>query len=199
MIFELDKKTADDLMSIDGEMKGVVFKTDEKFILNKGGEEKLKEVEEEIKSLGYSLKYREIGNFKFYPIGMRAISLLAIAKVFDLNEEQIKEMGSFAPKTSLVIKFFMQHFFSVKEVFDKASNIWEKHYMIGKMKPKEFDEKNKIVNLQLEEFNVHPILCIYLSGYFSKICEITINKPVKIEEIKCSFKGDPYHEYQIKW
>ncbi len=199
MNFPLNRQIADDLMKIEGEMRGVVLKTDEQFILNRGGGEKLKEVEKEIKDLGYSLKYDEIDNLSFYPIGLRALSLLAITKVFDMNEGQIKEMGSLAPKTSLVVKFFIQYFLSVKSVFAKVSDIWERHYMIGKLVPVEINEKKKFVVVRLEEFNIHPILCVYLSGYFLKISEMAIKSKVTIEEDECFFKSGKCHEFLIKW
>ncbi|MBZ1356401.1 MAG: hypothetical protein KY054_01325 [Candidatus Nealsonbacteria bacterium] len=47
----------------------------------------------------------------FYPIGLRVLSILAIAEVFDFNENQVRnEIGENAPKMSFVVKVFAQSF-----------------------------------------------------------------------------------------
>ncbi len=198
-MFELNKKIADEVMSPKGEVRGVVFKTDEKFILTKGGEKKVKEIEKEIKSLGYSIDYSAINTMSFYPIGLRVLSLLAIAKNFKMKEQHIKDMGSFAPKFSLIIKFFIQYFISIKKTLSQVSKMWEKHYTEGKIIPIKIDEKKKITSIKLEDLNIHPILCIYLMGYFSKMTEIIVKSPVEIKETECAFREGKSHVFSLKW
>jgi len=200
MYFNLSKKEAEEIMKTEGEVRGVVFKTDEKFILYKGGEEKLKEVEKELEILGFPFKYAESKNMNFYPIGMRVLSILAIAKVFNLNENQVKnEIGLNAPKMSFIIKIFAQHLFSIEKTFNQVSKLWSRHYSIGELVPIKLDEKNKEIILELRNFKIHPILCYYLLGYFNKITEIVVKSPVDIKEIECEFKNNYKHVFLIKW
>ncbi len=198
-MFELNKKIADEIMSFDGEVRGVVFKTDEKFIAIKGGEEKVKEIEDEIKSLGYSIDYANINTMNFYPIGLRILSLLTISKVFKMEEKDVKEMGSFAPKFSLLIKFFIQYFISIKKTLSQVSQMWEKHYTKGKITPIKINEKEKKVSIKLEGLDVHPIFYIYLAGYFSRITETIVKSPVQVEETEDSFENEKYHIFSLKW
>ncbi len=199
-MFQLNKEIADKIMSSEGEVKGVVFKTDERFIISKGGEEKVKEVEDEIKSLGYSIDYSSVGTMNFYPIGLRILSLLAIAKVFEMNEEDVRKMGSFAPKFSLVIKFFIQYFISIEKTLSQVSEIWKKHYTKGSVVPLEINEKEKKTSVKLEGLNIHPIFCFYLMGYFSKITEIIVKSPVEVKETECAFKDNVNsHVFFLKW
>ncbi len=194
------KDQADEIMKLEGETRGAVFKTDEKFILYKGGEGELAKVEEKIKEWGYSLNYKETGTMDFYPIGLRVLSILAVAEVFGFDEEQVKnEIGLNAPKMSFIVKVFAQHFFSVKKTFEQVSKLWARHYSRGKLIPAKLDEEKNFLVLELEDFNIHPIMCSYLSGYFKKISEIVLKKEVEIEEGKCSYRGDDKHIFTIKW
>jgi hypothetical protein len=197
--FELNKEIADKVMQTKGEVRGVTLKTDEKFILNKGGEKKIKEVEQEMRSLGYSISYAGINTMEFYPVGLRVLSMLAIAKVFEMKKEQVEEMGSFAPKVSLIIKFFLQYFISPRKTINQVSRMWQKHYTIGKVTPVEIDEKNKKVIIKLENFDPHPIFCFYLKGYFLKITEIIIKSSAQCQETECSFDKGKNHTFLIKW
>jgi len=198
---ELTKEVAKKLMEIKGEVRGVVFKTDTEYILKEKGREGLKKLEDELERLGFPTKFKEIKTMAFYPVGLRALSLLAIKKVFDFDNEKIKEMGFFATKISLIIKLFMKYFLSVQRVFLKeAPKIWRKHWTIGELVPVELDEEKKYAILRLKNFSLHPIYCCYLGGYFCGIMQMLIKTPqITFEETKCSFRGDEYHEYLIKW
>jgi len=198
---ELTKEIAKKLMEIKGETRGVVFKTDTEYVLKEKGEEGLKKVEEELEKLGYPIKFKEIETMAFYPIGLRAISLLVIKEVFNFDDEKIKEMGLFATKTSLVIKIFLKYFFSVQRVFSKESpKMWKKHWSVGELIPVELNEEKKYSILIVKDFNLHPVYCCYLRGYFCGIMQMLIKSPqITSEETKCFFRGDEYHEYILKW
>lgn len=196
---ELAKEIVQNLMEMAGEARGAVFKTDQDFILKKGGEEGLRKVEEELRKLGHPIKYKEIENSAFYPVGLRVLSLLVISKVFNLSEREIKEMGKIASQVSLIIKLFMQYFLSLRKTFEQVSKIWRKHYTIGDLVPVELNEEKKFVILRLNNFNLHPLLCQYLSGYFLKVAEMIVKSPVQCQETKCFFRGDNYHQFLVKW
>lgn len=198
---ELNEEIAKGLMKIKGKVKGVTLKTDAEYILKEKGEEGLKKVEEELEKLGYPIKYKEVKTMLFYPVGLRALSLLAIKKVFDLEDEKIREMGFLATKRSLIVKLFVRYFLSVKRVFYKeAPKLWSQHFTIGELVPVELNEKKKYAILRLKNFNLHPLYCLYLGGYFCGILDLLIKTPqITFEEAKCAFKGDEYHEYLLKW
>jgi len=198
---ELTKEIAKKLMEIKGEARGVVFKTDIEYILGEKGEEGIKKLEDELEKLGYPVKFKEIKTMEFYPVGLRAISLLAIKKVFNFDDEKIKEMGFYGTKISLIIKFFIKYVFSFQRVFFKESpKIWREHWTIGEMAPVELNEEKKYAILRLKDFNLHPIYCRFLEGYISGLIQLMVKSPKIIcEETKCTFRGDEYHEYLIKW
>jgi len=198
---ELTKEVVKKLMEIKGEVRGVTFEIDREYILKEKGREGLKKLEEELEKLGYPINYKEINTLGYYPVGLRALSLLAIKKVFNFDDEKIKEMGFFATKVSLIIKFFIRYIFSFQLVFNReAPKIWREHWTIGEMVPVELNEEKKYAILRLKNFNLHPVYCYYLEGYMSGLFQLMVKSPkITCEETKCSFRGDEYHEFLIKW
>lgn len=78
----LTKEIAEKLMKIEGEGRGFILKNDATFVKAKKGEAGLEKVEEELEKVGYPIKYKKIRSLNFYPVSWRAISLLAMKKVF---------------------------------------------------------------------------------------------------------------------
>lgn len=198
---ELTKETVQKLMEIEGRVRGVAFKTDREFILKEKGEEGLKKLEEALEQLGYPIKFEEVKTMDFYPGGLRVLCLLVIKKVFNFDDEKIKEMGFFAAKASFIIRLFVKYFFSTKKVFyEKSLKIWKKQWDFGEFVPVELDEEKKYAILRIKNFNLHFIYCLYLKGYLSGILTMLVKaSKITCEETRCPFKGDEYHEYLLKW
>ncbi len=198
---ELNKELADQLMAMPGDARGVVFKTDGDYILKEKGEDGLKKLEEELAILGCPIDYKKIRALSFYPIGLRIISLLAIKKLFSFDDAKIKELGTFASKTSLLTKLFINYFLSINKVFfEEAPRIWRKHYSVGDLVPIELNEEKKYGIMQIKNYQFHPIFCLYLGSYLCGFLQMLVKSPIiTFEETKCPFRGDEYHEYTIKW
>ena len=196
---EIKKEELDKLMKIEGEVRGVVFQTDAKYVLEKEGEEGLKKLEERVKELGYPIDYSGGEALDSHPIGLRVISLLLIKDTFGLSNSEIKRMGYVAPRTSFIVKLLMKFFVSFKKIITETPRYWAKHYTIGSLEVISLDEETKDVSIRLKDFKIHPILCPYYQGYFEMIHEFATGKAgVESKETKCMFKGDPYHEYVFK-
>lgn len=82
---------------------------------------------------------------------------------------------------------------------EKAGEMWEKHYTVGKLECVEMNSEENFIRARLYDINLHPILCDYLIGYFSSVIKMGVGKDGKGEEIKCIHQGDDYHEFTIKW
>jgi hypothetical protein len=200
MSYDITQEEVDRILNEKGDVRGVVFKTDYLFVLNRFGEEGVKKVEEEMKRMGCPFDYeKQAINMSFYPIGMRVISLIAISNVFNFNREEVVEMGRTAPKFSMIVKFFIGYFLSIESVFEKAGSMWEKHYTAGYLESAEINEKEQYTVIRIHETNLHPIFCDYLCGYFSSIVKMAVGKDIQAEEKKCTHKGDDYHEIILKW
>lgn len=199
--FSKFKEEFNKLMKLKGKVRGVVFQTDAEYVRNRGGEEGLSRLEEELKKIGYPIEYKDIKATSWYSLGMRVISLLVIKEIFNLNDKEIEEMGNAAPKYSFILRMLMKFFVTIQMSYKESPKYWEKHYTIGELEAPGYDLKKRYFIVRLKDFKIDPVLCIYFGGYFKRISQFLLKdaKNFKIEETKCMFKGDPYHEFLITW
>jgi len=195
---EIQKSELENLIKIKGEVRGTVFQTDAKYILEKGGEKSLRKLEERVKKLGYPIDYRKAKVIDWYPIGLRIISLILIKDTFGWPDSEIRAMGKTAPKFSFIVKFIFKLFAPLKKLVKEIPRDWKEHYTIGEMEVARFDEENKKLIIHLKDFKIHPIFCIYLEGYIERVI-LFVEQGATTKETKCIFRGDPYHEYTSKW
>ncbi len=197
---ELTKKLADKLMKTEGATRGFNLEHDREWILKEKGEEGLKKVEKELERIGRPIHYKQLKTMDFYPAGMRALSLLAIKKVFDLSKEEIKEVFVSHAKRSLIVKLFAKYFYSLSLTLRKTSEMWERYWTKGELVTEKHSPEEKLVVLRLKDFELHPLFCYCLEGYFVTIAElVTGSKEVRCRETKCTFEGAPYHEFIIEY
>ena len=190
------------LMEIEGGVRGGVFKTDALYVLSKEGENGIKKVEKLAQEIGCPINYNQFKTMEWYPLGLRAISLILIKKVFDWDDKEISKMGNEAPKYSFITRMLLKYFLSAERSFIESPKYWKKHYSAGRLEPFEFNEKEKYIILRLHDFKVHSILCNYFfeNGYFLRIAQYGIKSDeISSHETKCVFRGDPYHECVIRW
>ena len=199
MTYNINQEEIERLKKAEGEVRGVVFKTDEKYVIREKGEEGLKKVEEELEKMGVSIDYKDIDRMNFYPLNLRAFSLLAISKAFDYGEEEIKEMGKKAPRASFLIKFFTKYFMSSQQTLAKVTEMWGKHYTKGTIESIEVNEDEGRAIFRLHEADLHPVLCHYLLGYFSSVVSMVVGEKVESKETKCYFNDEDYHEFYLTW
>lgn len=195
----ISKEELDELMSLGGKGRGVLFKTASKFILKEKGEEGLKKLEETITNLGYPIKFQKIRAMDFYPMGLYAVTLVTIQGLFNFNEEKFIEMGKFESKISLIIRLFIRYFFSIDVVVKQASKIWRTYFTIGDISVAELNKEKKYGVLKVENFRLHPLHCQILKGYLPGVVQMVVGSKVICEETKCPFRGDEYHGFSLKW
>lgn len=204
----IKKETIEELMKNPAQIRGIDFKTDREFILEKKGEQGKRKVEQEMsKILDRPVKYQDFSTMDFYPLGVRVLFLLVTKKVFNFSEQEIKQMGRQAPQFSLLVKILMRFFSSVSRIKKEVSKMWNEYHATGELKlitPDLDFETIKTpghsVTLKLLDHKVHPIFCTYLEGYFEKVTEMVLGiSPVNCKEVKCPFQGDPNHEFSLEW
>jgi len=195
---KINKRELENLMKIKGEVRGVVFQTDAKYVLEEEGEEGLKKLESRMENLGYKVDYGKMKATDWYIIGLRLISLLVIKDTFDWSDLRIREMGNTAPKFSFVVKFLFKIFSLLEKFVKQIPKFWKEHFTVGILEVITFDEKNKKLVIHLKNVKFHPLFCLYLEGYCERILQFVVNQPA-CKETKCVFKNDPYHEYTFTW
>lgn len=195
------KQEAELLMIKPGNVKGEVFRTHAIYINYREGEEGLKRVEEKTKELGFPVVFLEIKPGKWYKEALSVLVILTAKDVFNWTEKDIYEMGSFAPKHSFIVKIFVKHFLSVKDIFIRAEQYWQKHYDFGFFEKVEFNEDKKYIIVAVKEYAFHPVVYdTYFRGYFTAIAKLSVkSNNIKTELIKNISDGDNYNEYKISW
>lgn len=194
----INKEDVDKLMNITGKVRGAVFETDAEFIKNRFGEEGLARVTDALRELGHPIIYESINSMEWLPLGLRALSLLVIKDVFNWSDDEIKEMGDAAPKYSFIVKLLMKFFVSPRVAFSHAPEYWVKHYDVGRLEPVELEEATGNAVIHLHDFNVHPLYCKYLEGYFQRLFKFMYpNSHIEIKETACMCDHSPHHEFVV--
>jgi len=196
----IQKIEIENLMQIKGNVRGGVIQANIAFIREMAGVEKLKAIEGKIAGLGYPFDFSKINIGEWYPEALSVLIILVAKDLFNWTEKDIFEMGNSAPKYSFISKIVMRYFLSLEKIIKEIPNYWKNHFDFGELESYKFSEEEKYLILHEKGYKFHPLLCIYHSGYFLRIAQFAIKgKEITIEETKCIFKGDHYHEYIIKW
>jgi hypothetical protein len=195
------EKDAKELMQKPGRTKGSELITFANYIRDLKGEEGLRAVEKKMAEAGCPFRFDEVKEMgQWYPEYVNVLAILTAKHVFNWSKEDVFNFGYNSPKYSFLLKIFVKYFTSFKMVFEGAPKYWRKFLDVGEIEATEFNEEKKYLILQLRDYMFHPIMCDYFAGYFLKIAENSVkSQKVKIEEVKCSYRGDPYHEYFISW
>ncbi len=201
---KITKEELEKIKKLEGKARGQTIKNALQSVLIMEKEEGLGKLEEKLKELGYWLDiykdYKKIKTFAWYPLWYDLLPIIVAADLFGWDEEKIKQFGVYNQKVSFFEKILLKYFISLRVVFEVARDRWRKHYSVGDLEPIEFNEKEKYAILRLKNFSGHPAFCPLLSGYFESATSfVTVSRRVISEETKCPFRGDPYHEYLVKW
>lgn len=195
----ISKEEFNELMKLEGEVKGTGIKTHGKFILKEEGEEGLKKIEETMAGLGYPIKLKGIKSTTLYPFGVEAAILLAIKRLFNYDDKKFNEMGRFHAKSSLIIRLFMKYFVSLERVSEEGLKIWRRYFTIGSLEVVEVDEEKRHMIFRVKNFWFHPLHCQILMGSIPTIIQMIVGGKVICEETKCLYRDDEYHEFVLKW
>ena len=194
----MTKEEIDELMKIEGAVRGQGILENIDFIREEKGEEGVKKLEDTMVQLGYP-EYREIKPMSFYPIGLNAATLVAIKRLFGFDEKKFQEMGRAESKVSLFIRLFLKYFVSFERIAREAPKVWRKYSTVGNLKVVEYDKEKRYGILRVENYRLIPIQCHLFIGYFSNVIQMIIGKEATCEETKCVHRGDEYHEFLLKW
>jgi len=194
------KKEIKNLEKLSVKERGVGIKFLKDYLKEQRGEKGLKRVEEELKKNNYKLiDIDKIDDMDWILSKITIIYFLAVAKVFNLKKQDAVSLGEdVVLSTSTLAKVFIKYFLSTESTIKRAASTWRNFYSKGRVVVKEINKKKKFVILQLKNVNRHPAVCAYDEGVFVKIVEIATGwKDIKVEETKCFFEGDQYHEFII--
>lgn len=155
-----------------------------------------------LKKAGYHLpNLKEIDDLDWVPCRLQVVLLAASTKVFHWQKKDLINLGRRAFSYHLSMrKFFMKFFLSLEKTLNMAVQVWPKYYSEGHIKIIKHNKKEHFIVIHLIDFKKHPLTCLILQGIFMNIVKLASgSKKVTVRETKCVFRGDPYHEYVIKY
>lgn len=189
----------DRTMRIKGKGIGAAIQTHVHYIRERKGEEGVKKVQDRLKELGYPIDFKKIKATERVPLSLSYLVVLVAKEVFNWQDSDIFDMGNNAPKYSFIVKMVMKYFLSARKSFQESPKYWRKHYNVGELQTYQFSEKEKYMILRLKH-QCPPTICVFYCGYFLRIAQYTTkSEKVTIKETKCISRGDPYHEFVIRW
>lgn len=197
-MYGVSKEEISEIVSNDGKVRGVVLYTDAEYIRRHEGEETLRRVEQETREMGYPIDYGKVKLMDWYPIGLRAISLQAIKKVLNWDDEQLKGMGRSAPTYSIITKLMLRYFVSLNTLVERVQSYWDKNYTVGFITARLFD---KSVFICLKDCQIPRALFPYLEGYFLRAMGMVIgnHEQIRLEETKWMHEDGKCHEFVLRW
>jgi hypothetical protein len=200
MAEETLQEAAERLKDFPGNVKGEVFRVHAEYIKYKEGEEGVRRVEEKMAELGAPIKFSEIKPFDWVNEGFSSLSLVTAKEIFNWSDEDIFEMGRFAPKFSFIIKIMIQYLVSVEVLLKNAEKYWSKHFDFGSIETDFVVGEKRAVVRERNPAPIHPVTCTYHRGYFTGLCDFAVKGgAVTVKETSCVHKGDEYHEFLITW
>ncbi len=195
----ITKEKFKQLINLKGEIRGNGIKNDVDFFTEQEGEEGLKNLEKAMKDLGYPIEYDKIKRMELYPVGVEAVTLTLIQRMFNYDNLMFQKMGRAEIKHSILVRLFMKYFLSLNRMAKVVPRMWHTYYTIGEMSVEKLDEKDGYAELILKNFHTTPLVCETFKGYLPTLVQMIVKKPVSCEERKCIHKGDDYHEFVLNW
>lgn len=195
----ITKKEFDKFMGFKEKVRGAGMKMYANFIFKEKGAKGLKKLEDLITSLGYPVKYKKIKAMSFYPLGLEIATLVGIKRLFNFGNEKFEEMGKFQIKGNFIFTLFLNRIVSLKKMAKGVNKVWQKAVGLGNLNVVEVNEGKKYVIFRIENFDYHPLFCHIFKGTAANGFQMIIGKETICQERKCTFSGDDYHEYLLKW
>jgi hypothetical protein len=195
------QELADIVMSAEGNVKGETILNNINYIKSEEGEDTVDVIFGEMKKVGYPLEFDKIIQQNWYKESYNVLINLVMKNTFKWNDDDIFNSGRGAARISFFLKTMLRYLVSPTVLVNNASKYWKKQLNFGKLNVIETDEENKKIIVGVEGYDKSSVSCIYQAGYFVELIGYSLkNKEnLQIEETKCIYAGDSYHEYTVTW
>lgn len=150
-----------------------------------------------MKEKGVELDPKTIEDTAWYPAETRRAFLEAVYDLFSQKDEEMTALGKYAALHAQRLALAIRYTKETEDVVEESDYTWSKHWDKGKIVVEENTKGRTVV--RLEDFDLGPLQCKYLSGYFVGVAELSGAKNVQIEETHCISRGGQHHRYVLEW
>ncbi len=172
-----------------------------KVIEKRFGEEGKEKMQKEMRDLGYKVNFSRLKATQEVPTAFYIAFLIVEKRVFELDDEDVKEIGRDSAKISFLLRFASRLLVSVKKFYENADRAWKKYYKSsGEIRGVLIDEEQGKATIDLCNFVGHPIHCRYLEGYFAQLMFFVTGRDTDCKEEKCRLSdGGESHRFTVTW
>jgi predicted hydrocarbon binding protein len=196
----LSEKKVKEILKIKGKIKGQSTRDNFRCIKALKGEEGLKAYNEAFKAINAPFAYETIKNSDTIPLSYDVLSLVVAADLFGWDGEGVKNFGRALGKVSFFEKTFIKYFISLEKFTKSLPDHWKRTTSEGELTLVELNEEKKYLIATLKDFDASIYYCQVLQGYFETLVGFAVSSDkISVEETKCLYKGDKYHEFLVKW
>jgi hypothetical protein len=195
------EQTIERLKKMKARIRGCCIKSMVDSLLGTKEERLLPSIQQKVKEYGFKEDLKEISVLKWYPFTLIMASIFSFYEVLDWTEEDVKKAGRNCPRSSGQFVFRTLAFSMYLEgAFKMLNHIWKRLVGLGEIESVELNKQEKYAIARVRNFPVHPLCCVFLEGFGEGFGKFLIQaKKFWCKESKCSFKGDPYHEFILRW
>jgi len=186
-------------MPLDAKCRGSTFTANVKFIQSQLGDIGVQKVQEAFARVQCLHSFKEFKEMDWYPLRCRVHFLEAVHTLWPKNPKKIKQLGKHAAMDKGIIKFFVRFTMNPEQVLKKTQEYWSQYYTMGELEATKVDIDAKTCTVVLRNFDLAPIFCEYLEGYFAGVLSLTGVKNASIKEVGCSFKDGTDHVFEGSW
>ena len=197
-MYGISKEEIDEIITSAARVRRVVLHTDTEYVRRHQGVEVLRLVEKETRETGYPIDYDNLKLWDWYPVALRAISLLAVKKVLNWDDEQLRGMGRSAPRYSIITRLMIRYFVSLSKLIEKVQTYWNKNYSAGSLTAR-LDDRS--VFICIEGCQIPRPLFPYLEGHFVGAMGMVIgnHEQIRLEETEWMHRDGKCFEFVLRW
>lgn len=182
---------------MEGKCKGAIYKGNIEYVTKKYGKQGLQKLMDDMKKHGYRLDLESMKDGLWYTLDARMQFLRSTAELFELDDEQLIELGRSGFKKSAIAQLYLKIAGSPKKMFEMGPGIWKHNYDVGTLGSEYNGDTGSY--FRVVDFDAPPIFFRYLIGYYLAAFEQVGVSNVSVEYNEVEKDGKPCHEYHIQW
>jgi len=183
------------------QIKGLVLKSRLDYVTQFYGEKGCELLLEALPPEGQAIVRDGVLVSTWYPLDGAIRILVAIDEIFGKGDFALmRKIGSFTAKAALA-GGVQQSFVRQNDpsfVLKVAPILFQQYYDTGRVETESRGEEAAVTRV-LDFEMPHPVLCYGLLGWIEAAIEIWGGTQVKVSEVKCRCKGDPFCEFLSCW
>ncbi len=182
---------------MEGNCKGAIYRGNIDYVTRKFGKLGIQQLMDDMKKHGHKLDLDNLKDGLWYPLDARMQFLRSSVELFEIDDEQLIELGKSGFKTSTIAQFYLKLAGTPKKIFEMGPNIWKHNYDVGVLESEYGGSKGSY--FRVLDFDAAPIFFQYLIGYYTAAFEQVGVKDIIVTHEAIEKDGKPCQEYLIKW